>query len=77
MRTVLTKALNGSGNHRPAVMLDKQMSLTRKQAAVLSGLPFSLIIAATKAGVLPAVKLGAGWRVKRSELERWADEFTG
>jgi excisionase family DNA binding protein len=39
----------------------------------LSGLPFSLIIAATKCGVLPAVKLGAGWRIKRSDLEQWAD----
>jgi excisionase family DNA binding protein len=54
------------------VSLDSKLWLTRRECAALSGLPLSEIVQAIKDGKLPAKKHGAGWRVKRQDLERWA-----
>jgi excisionase family DNA binding protein len=55
--------------------LAAKLMLTRAEAARLSGLPRTLIKAAIAEGKLNAHLTGAGWRVKRADLETYVRKF--
>jgi excisionase family DNA binding protein len=55
----------------PITDLAAKMMLSREDAARLSGLPRSMICAAIESRKLKAIKTGAGWRIKRAELESY------
>lgn len=50
------------------VSLTDKVYLTIKEAVMLSGLPVGYLKAKMKDGSLPALKTGAGWRIKRADL---------
>jgi excisionase family DNA binding protein len=48
--------------------------LTREQAADLLQVCPSVVIRYVKSAALPGFKVGAEWRFRRSELERWLSD---
>lgn len=48
--------------------------LTIKEVAGLLKLAEKTVYAMANAGELPAFKIRAQWRIRRTELERWMDE---
>jgi excisionase family DNA binding protein len=57
----------------PPVVLKDKLMLTEKEAAAYSGLSLADIERARDG--LKAIKTGAGWRVKREELERYVKKL--
>ena len=55
----------------PGVPVSDLLTLSLKQAVELSGLPYSEIDSAIKAGRLKASKHGRGRRIKRADLNAW------
>jgi excisionase family DNA binding protein len=53
----------------PVTDLAAKLMLSRDEAARLAGLPATMIRAAIEAKKLKAIKTGAGWRIKRADLE--------
>jgi excisionase family DNA binding protein len=54
----------------PAVRTSEKLFLTLSEASDFSGLPRGYLHARIKSGDLPAIKTGAGWRIKREDLGR-------
>ncbi len=80
LASVLADALRaahapGDGKHdtTPPVELKDKLMLTEKEAAAYSGLSLADIERARDP--LKAIKTGAGWRVKREELERYVKKI--
>ncbi len=59
----------------PITDLAAKLMLTREEAARFSGLPLTMIKEAISTGHLPARKTGAGWRVKRRDVETYIETF--
>ena len=66
---------NQDGKHGapPPVELRDKLMLTEREAAAYSGLSLADIERARDP--LKAIKTGAGWRVKREELERYVKKL--
>jgi hypothetical protein len=58
-----------SANSQKVLSLKEKLFLTLVEASEYSGLPKAVLLAEIKAG-LPARRTGAGWRFKRSDLEK-------
>lgn len=57
---------------RPSVVpVEAKLMLTLAEAAQLAGLSRGLLLEAIREGRLKGQKLGRGWKVKRSDLEKW------
>lgn len=54
----------------PAVRIAERLFLSIQEASDYSGLPQSHIRRLMKAGTLPALRTGGGWRIKRADLEK-------
>lgn len=54
----------------PAVRTSEKLFLTLSEASDFSGLPRGYLHARIKSGELPAIRTGAGWRIKREDLGR-------
>jgi excisionase family DNA binding protein len=52
----------------PAVRTSEKLFLSISEAADFSGLPRSYVREQMRAGKLPAIKTGAGWRIRRADL---------
>jgi hypothetical protein len=77
-QAALVRALNSIAERfampaLPAAELKEPFFLTLKQAREISGLPVSFLRSRFVAAGL-AVRTGAGWRIARTELERFARE---
>jgi excisionase family DNA binding protein len=55
--------------------LPDQVWLTKKQAAMLSGLSMRAVEQALASTELPAFKLGGRWRIKHDDLKVWVENF--
>ena len=64
---------NGRPDAPPPVELKDKLMLTEREAAAYAGLSLADIERARDP--LKAIKTGAGWRVKREELERYVKKL--
>jgi excisionase family DNA binding protein len=48
--------------------------LTPDDLAEILGVPRPLIIKQSRAGKIPAIKIGKAWRFRRSTIDRWLAE---
>lgn len=74
LRELLASLLE-SRNTSPAVRPSEKLTLTLRDAALLSGLSRGYLLEAIKAGKLRAEKRGRGWNIKRSDLEKWIESL--
>ena len=72
------KALTSDGNTQktiPTVPIDKKLVLTLKEAQALTGFSRERLRKAIKEGQLKGKIVGQGWKIKRSDLDEYIEEF--
>lgn len=58
----------------PPTGLNEAEVMTVKQAADHLSCHYNTVLRMVKAGRLPGFQLGGGWRLRRSDIERWIDD---
>ncbi|WP_199332997.1 helix-turn-helix domain-containing protein [Nostoc sp. FACHB-190] len=65
----------GRADTQPVVLIADKLLLTLPEAQTLTGLSRELLRDAIASGELKAKVIGKGWRIKRTDLDRYVEKL--